>query len=65
MTAQHLEWRRPGQCNRAACLEVAADGDEVLIRDTKAPSATVQRYTREEFAAFIAAAKMGYYDDLV
>ena len=63
MTAQP-EWRRPANCARNACIEVAALGDEILIRNSKSPGDPAQRYTREEFANFVAAAKDGQYDDL-
>ena len=57
-------WRRAARCGTGACVEVAHDGDSVMIRDSKAPDVPPQRYTREEFAAFLAAVKSGEFDDL-
>ena len=64
MTTAQPDWRRPAHCTRNACIEVAAQGEEVLIRDGKSPAGAVQRYSRDEFARFIEAAKAGQYDDL-
>lgn len=57
-----LVWRTP--CNHNACVQVAADGDLVAVRDSKHPNGPVLRFDRGEFAAFVAAAARGDYDDL-
>lgn len=62
MTALH--WRKPSHCNHNACVEVAGTADGVAVRDSKHPDGPVQRYSRDEFAAHILAAKRGDYDDL-
>lgn len=62
MTPRH--WRKPSRCNHNACLEVAGTAGGVDIRDSKHPGGPVLSFTREEFAAHIAAAKQGDYDPL-
>jgi predicted secreted Zn-dependent protease len=60
-----LTWRRSRSCNSGACVEVAASGEMVLIRDSKAPGGPALSYTAAEFKAFIAGAKNGDFDDLI
>jgi len=59
-----LEWRRASFCGSAGCLELAATADGVAVRDSKDPDGPVLRYGRGEFAAWVAAAKAGEFDDL-
>ncbi|WP_250003975.1 DUF397 domain-containing protein [Actinoplanes sp. M2I2] len=33
-----LDWRRSSYCADKSCVEIAVSGDEVLLRDSKAPS---------------------------
>jgi hypothetical protein len=47
-----------------ACVEMADDGDAVLVRDSKDPSGPVLRFTRTEVAAWLAGARAGEFDDL-
>ncbi|MEK7463536.1 MAG: DUF397 domain-containing protein [Patescibacteria group bacterium] len=44
------------------CVSVAVKPEGVAIRDTKDPSKATQFYTREEWNAFIKAAKAGEFD---
>ena len=57
-----MTWLRSSFCDANGCVEVAAHCDEVLVRDSKDPDGPVLRYTREEFSAFIAGAKLGEFD---
>ncbi|MBT0772935.1 DUF397 domain-containing protein [Kineosporia sp. J2-2] len=59
-----MNWRRSSFCNSVSCLEVAQDETDVLVRDSKDPAATPQRYTRQEWLAFVLAVKAGEFDDL-
>lgn len=61
---QGLDWRRSSLCSSGACIEVAADGSSVYLRDSKALDGAVLRFTREEFAAFTAGVKGGEFDVL-
>lgn len=51
--------------DQGACVEMAASGDTVLVRDSKDPGGPVLRYTKSEFAAWIDAAKDGEFDALL
>ena len=59
-----MEWRRPSSCSSSACVEVGRDREHVLIRDSKQPEESPQRYTPEEWLAFVRAVKAGEFDDL-
>lgn len=55
-------WRRA--CDTSACAEVLNDGDRVLVRNSVRPMPVVE-FTREEWAAFVAAVKRGKFDSEV
>lgn len=63
-----LNWVTAGDfCGHPAdCIAVAAlPGGGVAIRDTKDPDENaIQRYTQEEFAAFVDGVKAGHFDEL-
>ncbi|MGH8878501.1 MAG: DUF397 domain-containing protein [Stackebrandtia sp.] len=66
--AEELKWVTAGElCGHPAdCIAVAAlPGGGVAIRDTKDPGGAEQRYTPEEFGAFVEAAKLGKFDELI
>jgi Domain of unknown function (DUF397) len=44
------------------CIEVAFDGDRVLIRDSKDPDGPVLVFTPAEWVAHVQAVKEGEYD---
>jgi hypothetical protein len=45
------------------CVEVAGVDDRVAVRDSKDPGGPTLMFTRDGWAAFVAAAKNGDYDD--
>jgi hypothetical protein len=47
------------------CVELATTGDDVLMRDSKHPTAGHLTFTRIELAAFVAAARAGELDRLI
>jgi hypothetical protein len=50
----------------ATCVEVAVDGDRVMVRDSKDPAGAPLLFTRGEWVAFLAGARSGEFDfDLV
>lgn len=72
-----MSWKKPGDCNDGACLEVwqrpcesahclesRHDGDMVLLRASGEPD-TVVKLTPQEMSAFVQAAKDGEYDGYV
>ena len=65
VTAAELAWRVARQCNGGACVRVAADGDTVVIGDTKNPDGPVLSYSVAEFRTFVEGVRQGDFDDLV
>jgi len=54
-----LSWSRSSRCADSACVEVAWSGGEVLVRDSKDPDGPVLRFSRGEWAAFVAGVRRG------
>ena len=63
-SVSHASWRRGGLCANQACVEVAAAGNEVYLRDGKDPEGGMLRFTRSEWEAFLGSAKVGDFDEL-
>jgi hypothetical protein len=58
-------WRKSSSSGDRECVEVAEDGTDVLIRDSKDDgSGPVLRITRSEMTALIQGVKAGEFDDL-
>jgi len=55
------EWRRSSFCGDGACVEVAREGDEILVRDSKDSDGPVLRFTPEEWAAFLGGVEAGEF----
>jgi hypothetical protein len=64
MTA-HPIWRSAISCTGGQCIQVAAIGNGVAIRDSKNPAGAILVYSTEEWETFVAGAKNGDFDDLV
>lgn len=60
--AEFLRWQRAKRCASNACVEVATDGEQFLIRDSKNPEIEPLRFTGAEWAAFLAGARAGDFD---
>jgi hypothetical protein len=56
-------WRRPGRCDTGGCIEINIRGNSVTLRESSNPTETVIT-TRANLAVFVAAAKLGEFDDL-
>jgi len=48
-------WYRSSYCTGAnsSCVEVAMDGTNMLVRDSKNPAGPVLRFSSEEWRAFV------------
>jgi hypothetical protein len=57
-----LDFQPPHRCDNSGpnCLEVAQDGGDTYIRDSK--TGGVMKFDGAEFAAFVESAKAGQYD---
>lgn len=51
-------WERSSFCSDSACVEVALDGEGVLLRNSERPDDVV-RFTRREWEAFLLAIEEG------
>ncbi len=60
--SDHLQWRRSSRCGTNTCVEIAADGEAVLVRDSKNPESPPLRFTQQEWTAFLAGARAGEFD---
>ncbi len=49
-------------CTEGGCVGVGVDVDDVLVVDTKSADLPPLRFTREEWAAFVAGVKNGEFD---
>jgi Domain of unknown function (DUF397) len=57
-----LDWRKSSLSNSIGCLEFAADGDSVLIRDSKHRGGPVLSFSRLEWRQFVDAARRGEFE---
>lgn len=51
--------------SNSACVEVAAEGNEILVWDSKDPDIQALQFTQEEWAAFLHGVKKGEFDHFV
>ena len=65
MSERGLQWIKASRSiSASACFELALDGDEIALRNSRDPG-VVLRYTRQELAAFLDGAKRGEFDHLL
>jgi Domain of unknown function (DUF397) len=61
-----LEWIKSSRSmSSGACVELAASGDLIALRDSKNPHLAPLYYSHAEIGAFLYAAKRGEFDHLV
>jgi uncharacterized protein DUF397 len=61
-STRELRWRTAKRCSGANCVEVARDGDYVLVRDSKNPQNPPVTFTGDEWAVFTAGVREGDFD---
>jgi len=61
MTLKPHQWTKYSP-NGDNCVEVLRTNDEVLVRNSKRPEETPQRFTFSEWEFFTAGAKQGVFD---
>lgn len=65
MTSRPVRWIKAARSHAtSACLEVAADGAAVLLRNSMVPE-SVTTHSAAEFAVFVEAVKNGEFDHLL
>jgi hypothetical protein len=60
--SERLRWRRSAYCGTGACVEWAADGAVVHVRDAKDPAGATIAVARPSWGAFVAAIRAGNLD---
>jgi hypothetical protein len=60
----NLHWRKSSFSGNggANCVEVADDGENIYVRNSKNPGAAVTAFTQSEWRAFISGAKNREFD---
>lgn len=61
-TPDKLIWRKSSLSNSTGCLEFAASGDAVLIRDSKNVGGPVLRFSPLEWRQFLRGVRRGEFD---
>lgn len=62
---EDVTWRKSRTCESSGCVEVARQGEFVLVRSTSNPHGAVSAFTTEEWSHFLAGAKLGDFDGLI
>jgi hypothetical protein len=53
ITGHSLQWRKSPASGSSNCVEVAADRETVLVRDTKDRGGPMLSFTKDEWSAFL------------
>jgi hypothetical protein len=62
--AAEAEWRIASFCQTRECVEVAQQGDVILLRDSVQPRGGVLHCAAGEWRSFVGYVKAGQYDGL-
>jgi hypothetical protein len=54
-----LEWRRSSMCDGGACVEVARDGDVIMVRRSDEPEGASIAFDAKEWQKFISQIRTG------
>ncbi len=60
-----LTWRTSLSCDGGACVEVAADRNIIMIRNSRQPGGPLIEYSPEGWHEFVSGIKNGDFDDLL
>jgi hypothetical protein len=55
-------WRKSTRCESSGCVEVAEADGRVMVRDSTDPHGPVLTFSRQSWAAFVAAVRLGLLD---
>lgn len=56
-----MNWVKPGGCEQGSCVEVSYGKELVAVRNSEIPGEVIW-FTREEWNAFLAGARLGEFD---
>jgi hypothetical protein len=60
--ASRLAWHRSSYCSHDSCVEVARQGNQVFLRDSKAQDGPMLAFRHAEWADFIEGVRRGEFD---
>ena len=63
MDLSTAEWRKSSHSSTNGCVEVAAVGDLIAVRDSKDPEGGVLLFNAREWQAFVAGVRDGEFGD--
>ena len=63
-SARDLDWLVSRSCESGACIQVARQGDVILISNTDDPDGPVNEFTLDEWYEFLTGAKQGDFDNI-
>jgi predicted secreted Zn-dependent protease len=58
---RHVVWRKSSASAQGNCVEVAAAGESILVRDTKNRAGAVLTFTPAEWQAFLTGVNAGEF----
>jgi hypothetical protein len=58
-----LAWRRSSQCNAGNCVEVAAQGDVIMVRSSADPEGVSVTFSCDTWREWISRVKEGVFDE--
>lgn len=61
----NITWHTALSCESGACVEVAANQNTILIRNSRQPDGPLIEYTPEEWHEFVSGIKKGDFDNLL
>jgi hypothetical protein len=61
-STERLVWQRSSYCGTSACIEVAQDGQAVLVRSSQDPQGSALILSHDTWRGFVASIKDGEYD---
>ncbi len=62
--SEELDWRVSRTCESGACVRIARRDESVLIGNTRNPEGPFSEFTVEEWRNFLAAVKLGDFDNI-
>jgi Domain of unknown function (DUF397) len=57
-------WRRSSRCNGGNCVEVATQGDEILVRSSAEPEGAVLEFSHDAWREWISDVKQVLFDGM-
>jgi predicted secreted Zn-dependent protease len=59
---QSAKWQRSSQCDSGQCVEVAASGEVILVRQSDAPDGLILSFGHSAWSDFLDGVRKGEFD---